>query len=125
MEAVGKDFGNFSFPICNSFKATLHQGKVCYNLHLDSQVKSKEGMDGGLMLLVDTNSERSVELPDLSPRSGGRIRKKVSFSKPVREDSAILLHSPVGLKKELLSVSISNHFKYEHEIQQYHCTDIY
>ena len=88
MEAVGRDFGNFSFPICDSFKATLHQGKVCYNLHLDSQVKSKEGMDGGLMLLVDTNSERSVELPDLSPRSGGRIRKKVSFSKPVREDSA-------------------------------------
>ena len=87
MEAVGKDFDNFSFPICDSFKATLHQGRVCYKLYLDSQLKSKEGMDGGLMLLVDSNSERSVELPDISPDSQQQ-RKQISFTKPVPEGSA-------------------------------------
>ena len=88
MEAVGTDFRNFSFPICDSFTATLHQGKLCYKLHLDSQLKSKEGLDGGLMLLVDSNSERSVELPEVSPGSGERLRKQISFSKPAREGSA-------------------------------------
>ena len=87
MEAVGKDFGNFSFPICDSFKATLHQGRVCYKLHLDSQLKSKDGMDGGLMLLVDTNSERSVELPDVSRGPAATIRKQINFAKPVKEGS--------------------------------------
>ena len=87
MEAIGQDFGNFSFPICDSFKATLHQGRVCYKLHLDPQLKSKEGMEGGLMLLVDTNPERSVELPDVIPESE-RIKKHVSFMKPVQKGSA-------------------------------------
>ena len=87
MEAVGKEFANFSFPICDSFEATLHQGRICYKLHLDSELKSKEGLDGGLMLLVDSNSERSVELPDVSPGSE-RIRKQISFTKPVPEGSA-------------------------------------
>ena len=87
MEVVGKDFGNFSFPICDSFKATLHQGRVCYKLSLDPQLKSKDGMEGGLMLVVDTNPERSVELPDASPGSA-RIRKQVRFMKPVQKGSA-------------------------------------
>ena len=66
MEAVGKDYGNFSFPICDSFTAIFHLGQMCYKLNLDRQLKSKEGMDGGLMLLIDTNIERSVKLPDAS-----------------------------------------------------------
>ena len=87
MEAVGKDFGNLSFPICDAFKATLHQGRICYKLFLDSQLKSKEGMEGGLMLMVDTNPERSVDLPELQT-GAERVRKQISFSKPVEKGSA-------------------------------------
>ena len=87
MEAVGRELANFSFPVCDAFQPTLHLGRVCYELQLNPKLKSKEGINGGLMLLIDKNTERSIELEDASPQTEN-IRKKIRFSQDQRRSSA-------------------------------------
>ena len=61
MKALGKKSNMFSFPMCDSFKPMIHRGQVCYKLQPASELlQSKVGMDGGLMLLVDNNFEKSI-----------------------------------------------------------------
>ena len=61
MKAVGTKSYNFTFPVCNSFKPTLLRGRVCYKLELDPTLKTREGIEGGLTLMIDRNRERSVQ----------------------------------------------------------------
>ena len=60
MRSVGRTSSNFSFPVCNSFKPTLHKGRVCYKLGLGSGLRTRQGIAGGLTLMIDRNRERSV-----------------------------------------------------------------
>ena len=60
MSAVGTSSPHFSFPYCTSFIPTLSNGRVCYKLNLDPKLQSKEGIEGGLTLMIDNNWERSV-----------------------------------------------------------------
>ena len=63
MRVVGRRLEEFSYPVCDSFTPVVHQGKLCYKLHLPPGLQSKTGRQGGLMLLIDTNGERSVMVP--------------------------------------------------------------
>ena len=61
MRVVGKSSAQFTFPVCSAFTPTLHQGQLCYKLQLDPETtESKAGIEGGLMLFIDHNTERSV-----------------------------------------------------------------
>ena len=58
---VGVEVPNMTFLMCNIFKPTVYQGKICY------QVKEKrhkgdhqKGAISGLRLMIDVNSERSI-----------------------------------------------------------------
>ena len=61
MRVVGRSSAHFSFPVCSAFTPTLHQGQLCYKLQLDQETtQSQAGFEGGLMLFIDYNTERSV-----------------------------------------------------------------
>lgn len=55
--------GNMSFPVCTSFKPTLLEGQLCYKL--DLKKGSDQGKKHELLLLLDYNTELSIQ-----PRSG-------------------------------------------------------
>ena len=63
LTALGVPHPNLTMNMCNSFKPTLLNGDLCYTL--DSNLKSKGGMDGGLVLLLDYNTEKSILTEDL------------------------------------------------------------
>ena len=87
MEVVGREFANFSFPVCDAFQPTLHIGRVCYKLQLNPKLTTKEGINGGLMLLIDKNTERSIELEHVSTEFES-VRKQIRFSQHQRRSSA-------------------------------------
>ena len=61
MRVVGRSSAHFTFPVCSAFSPTLHQGQLCYKLQLDQETtESQAGIEGGLMLFIDHNTERSV-----------------------------------------------------------------
>ena len=86
MEGVGKISNNFSFPVCNSFKPTLHRGRVCYKLQLDSNQRTKQGIEGGLTLMIDRNGERSLN--SLKSKKIHREKKSIRLIERVDDGSA-------------------------------------
>ena len=54
---------NSLFPMCNSFTPVALGGQLCYNLKLN--MTGRQGKDGGLILVLDLNEDRSISL-DLS-----------------------------------------------------------
>ena len=59
-DLLGKDYGNFSLPVCSSFKKRILDGKLCYQIDVNSiitETSAAELQKGGLSLLVDANAE--------------------------------------------------------------------
>ena len=56
-----------SIPVCNSFKPTLLNGEICYTLKLD--LKAIKGITGGLIMLLDYNTEKSILTEALARKS--------------------------------------------------------
>ena len=49
-----------NFPLCSSFAPTILEGQLCYKLELNR--KSGQGRRNELMLLLDYNEERSLQM---------------------------------------------------------------
>ena len=64
---------NLPFPVCTSFKPTLLEGQLCYTL--DLKEPSGQGRKNELMLLLDYNTELSIQpKAELSERdSSGKV----------------------------------------------------
>ena len=62
LTALGVAHPNLTMNMCNSFKPTLLNAELCYTLDLN--LKARGGMDGGLVLLLDYNTERSILTED-------------------------------------------------------------
>ena len=60
---------NISFPVCNSFRPVALEGQLCYSLRVGR--KSDEGKSNGLMLLLDLNEDRSIQLETNQHKGGG------------------------------------------------------
>ena len=59
-DLLSRDYGNFSLPVCNSFKKRILNGKLCYQIDVKTIINetSAAGLQkGGLSLLVDANTE--------------------------------------------------------------------
>ena len=87
MKIVGKTLKNFSFPVCDSFRPTLLKGKACYKLELNPIMRTKEGIEGGLTLMIDQSKEKFVA----TPRSYENIEEEkmtIRLVKPSAESSA-------------------------------------
>ena len=65
LEPLGTSIANLSFPVCTAFRPFLLQGQLCYSLDLKNtsmkgDSKLKQGIEGGIMVIIDPNSERSI-----------------------------------------------------------------
>ena len=59
-DLLSRDYGNFSLPVCSSFKKKILDGKLCYQIDVNTLVNetTAAGLQrGGLALLVDANAE--------------------------------------------------------------------
>ena len=65
LTTLGTTIPGFSFPVCTAFQPTLLHGQLCYSLDMESMLlegereKTIEGIGGGILIIVDPNSERS------------------------------------------------------------------
>ena len=53
-----------SFPVCNSFTPVALNGQLCYNIKVN--MTGRNGKDGGLVLVLDLNEDRSLSFDSLS-----------------------------------------------------------
>ena len=67
--ALGAPHPNLSFPACSAFSPVLLEGELCYSLDIASTGDSGhgEGVANGLLLLIDTNPEKSVGNVETKP----------------------------------------------------------
>ena len=52
---------DISYPICSAFKPTILEGQLCYKLSMKKP--SGQGKENELMLLLDYNEDRSLQVP--------------------------------------------------------------
>jgi hypothetical protein len=74
---LGNYTGNFTFPTCTSFRPTVEQNKLCYILDGSRLQAGGQGEGKGLLLIIDTNKERSIEIPE--DREAETRKIKVEF----------------------------------------------
>ena len=55
---------NSIFPVCNSFTPVALNGQLCYNIKVN--MTGRNGKDGGLVLVLDLNEDRSLSFGSLS-----------------------------------------------------------
>ena len=64
MTLLGKANKHFSWPVCDKFKPTVHAGRLCYSLDLESleeDIEIRKGPSNGLTFVMDYNEERMVK----------------------------------------------------------------
>ena len=54
------NLSGITFPSCSSFTPTVLEGQLCYKLALNE--KSKKGRENQLMLVLDYNEDRSLQI---------------------------------------------------------------
>lgn len=76
LATLGKTMANFTYPVCSSFSPTIMEGQLCYQLLLSHLhwLGKEPGSDGGLMVIVDYNTDRS--LPTETSVTGRRLPNK-------------------------------------------------
>ena len=56
-----------TFPVCNVFEPTVYEGRLCYQFDVIKKNLGQtafEGKSSGLMLIIDSNSEKSIDITD-------------------------------------------------------------
>ena len=74
MEATGEKIDNFSLPVCTSFKKTIRNGQLCYQIDVNRFIENDtmtKLQKAGLSILVDVNTE--YERIDISSRDEVKI----------------------------------------------------
>ena len=63
---VGAYMTNSTFPFCNMFQLTAYEGQLCYRLDISKDLSKQrdfyQGKDSGLMLVIDTNKEKFLNI---------------------------------------------------------------
>ena len=65
MKIMGRKMKGFDGPVCDSFEAKIRNDQLCYEVDLDKykdEIKIKEQLKSGLVLLLDYNLERQSEM---------------------------------------------------------------
>ena len=60
--------GDMMFPVCTQFQSVIRNGELCHSLEMTGQVGGS-GKANGLVILVDTNQERSIQYNKSSGRT--------------------------------------------------------
>ena len=70
-----------NFPLCSSFLPTILEGQLCYKLTLDKT--SGQGKENELMLLLDYNEDRSLQISSNKSKPVKSSDKTLSFATAV------------------------------------------
>ena len=67
METVGTTIKEIDIPVCNIFQAVIRNDQLCYEADLnklkdDNDIKVFKQLQSGLVLLLDYNVERQLDL---------------------------------------------------------------
>ena len=100
MLVVGEYIDGFDFPVCNKFTPTVHRGQLCYTIDISSVLPNTEtddGKAGGLTLILDYNTERSVQ-PAMNRKGTNENTEKIHLNledAPTEEDgeARIFIHT--------------------------------
>ena len=102
MNALGIQVDNFDVPVCNSFKAVIHNDQLCYQVDLekfrDPQVIDKQ-LKHGLVMILDENKDRQFLTKD----------KKVSGTRNLfspEEENSIQIHLDTISKSKSIASSL-------------------
>ena len=69
-DLLSREYGNFSLPVCNSFKKRLLDGQLCYQIDVNRIINETTAaglQKGGLSLLVDANTEYDLTRVRMTP----------------------------------------------------------
>ena len=71
---IGSKVPNMTFPVCNISEPTVFEGRLCYKINVEKRSGRTvfEGKESGLMLLIDVNSERSIDITTHVEDSGNQ-----------------------------------------------------
>ena len=65
LSITGTEIPGIDFPICNSFKPVILDGRVCHQFDNSRiSMEMKAGKEKGLMFVVDSNIEKALEIVD-------------------------------------------------------------
>ena len=70
------------FPLCSSFLPTILEGQLCYKLQLNKT--SDQGKENELMLLLDFNEDRSLQVPSHKNNTVRQTNKTMNFDTAVK-----------------------------------------
>ena len=61
---IGAKVPNMTFPMCDIFEPTVYEGRLCYQVDVKKHSGQTvfEGKESGLMLIIDANSESSIDI---------------------------------------------------------------
>ena len=62
-DAMGTNFSNFNVPVCNSFKATVKDEQICYEIDLEKYRNERDlvkHLQEGLVLYMDYNEDKQL-----------------------------------------------------------------
>ena len=74
--------GSTDFPLCSSFFPTILEGQHCYKLQLNKT--SDQGKENELMLLLDLNEDRFLQVPAKEKNTVKSTNKTMNFDTAVK-----------------------------------------
>ena len=86
-----------NFPLCSSFVPTVLEGQLCYKLQLNR--KSDQGKKNELMLLLDYNEDRSLQM------SSGKNKRRKTSNETLNFDTAVDSIGEVSAKVQINTLS--------------------
>ena len=104
IKVMGNKVDSFDVPVCNSFKAVLHNDQICYQVDIekfrDEETLEKQ-LKHGLVIIIDENKDRQFLKND----------RKVSGTRNLfspEEENRIQLHLDTISKFQVSHCSASN-----------------
>ena len=95
MTILGKANKHFSWPVCDKFKPTVHAGRLCYSLDLESleeDIEIRKGPSNRLTFVMDYNEERMVkEENELKVKKGKKGLYEMHHSAGYSSEALIFL----------------------------------
>ena len=103
---MGKKIEKFSIPVCNSFKAKIQNNQLCYEVDLNKHYDKKslkEGLEVGLVLLVDFNLDRQVNgSSNIEPNNDDKLSFASKFKFQNNPGRSSIFISAIGMEQKSL-----------------------
>ena len=71
-DAMGTNYSKFKIPVCNSFKATIKDEQICYEIDLEEYKSERDlvkQLQEGLVLYLDYNEDKQLTVEKYNKKS--------------------------------------------------------